>query len=414
MVTITDQIKLSLGLPLDIRLSNVYVEGPNMVIESIPEYLLRVDSNSRYLGQEVIILSPSGSYNLNTFVDLINDAEIHRKKYAFYTGLLDENFLEINIDGVTIVDNLIDGGSNYVLSAEQGKVLKQLIDSSTVGLDADVIASTQVGAVNIGDTIPEGIDFSSFVKLLFNKTYYPTFTNPSSALTYTGINSTVECGTISNITFTNNFNRGVILGDLDNGVWNEALVQNHRSGEALNYTINGVDTNLTNTLLINNKEIVLGANTFISIVDYAQGPQPLDSLGSNYSTPLASGNVSSSSVITGYRKAFYGTSTSDIIFTTSNNVRSLSNSLLNPVIGTIFNVNIPIGSKMIVFAYPASLQNVTSVQYVEGLSAEIKGIFTQTLVNVEGANGYLPVSYKVYTYIPASAFTQTATYKVTI
>ena len=46
--------------------------------------------------------------------------------------------------------------------------------------------------------------------------------------------------------------------------------------------------------------------------------------------------------------------------------------------------------------------------------SEIKGIFTQTLVNVEGANGYLPVSYKVYTYIPASAFTQTATYKVTI
>jgi len=51
---------------------------------------------------------------------------------------------------------------------------------------------------------------------------------------------------------------------------------------------------------------------------------------------------------------------------------------------------------------------------VEGLNAEVKGVFTKSSVSVEGANGYTPIGYKVYRYTPAVPFQAAATYNVTI
>jgi hypothetical protein len=67
-----------------------------------------------------------------------------------------------------------------------------------------------------------------------------------------------------------------------------------------------------------------------------------------------------------------------------------------------------------VFAYPGNLYSVSSVKYVEGLNAEVKGIFTESSVEVEGANGFSPMAYRVYEYVPASPFSSAATYNVTI
>jgi hypothetical protein len=158
-----------------------------------------------------------------------------------------------------------------------------------------------------------------------------------------------------------------------------------------------------------------GSNQWAANVQYAVGPQPLDSNGGNFGSPLSAGSLNDIVTVNGRRKAFYGTdSVATVAYTTSNQIRSLSGNTLNPSNGTIFTINIPIGATMVVFAYPATLQNVDSVIYVEGLNAEIKGIFTQTTISVEGANGYTAINYKVYTYIPATAFTDEATYEVTI
>lgn len=414
MVTITDQIMLSLGFPLDIRLSNVYVENSNIIVESISEYLLRVDSNSRYLGQEVTILYPSGIYNLNTFVDLINDGEIHRKKYAFYIGLLDQDFLEVHIDGVTIIDNLVEGGTNVVLSAEQGKVLKQLIDSAEVGLESDITADVSIGGINVGDTLTEGMGLTALFLKLFSKTYYPTFIAPTATFNYSGISQNVECGIISNVNLALNFDRGSILGNKVNGIWNPTTFQAYRAGLVTNYTINGLDLDLVNNRILNDYHIIQGVNTFTGIVDYGVGPQPVDSLGNNYLVPLESGSITKTININGYRNAFYGTSTGDTPLTESTEIRNLSGKLLNPAVNSTFTISIPVGAKVATFAYPASLRDVSSVQYVEGIYAEIKSKFVLSTFNVEGANGYSPIPYKVFTFIPPAAFSQAVNYKITI
>jgi hypothetical protein len=285
---------------------------------------------------------------------------------------------------------------------------------------SDITSTVDVGAISSGDTIPAGSTLDDFIKQLVEKTYYPTFTPQTVQLT-SNLSSSVESGTSGSVNLTSTFNKGSINGQLVSNIWIPSQFQDYRAGNAAQYNFSGsgivgsVNNGLTNTYTVSAYQIVDGSNTWNTIVNHLTGPQPLDSTGANYSTPAPSGSVSAGVTVNGYRKAFYGSdSSSTTVYTTSNEVRGLSGSTLNPHNGSTFTINIPIGAKMVIFAYPATLEDVATVKYVEGLNAEVKGIFNKTLVNVAGQNGYSPISYKVYTYIPAVPFPSTATYNVTI
>ena len=113
------------------------------------------------------------------------------------------------------------------------------------------------------------------------------------------------------------------------------------------------------------------------------------------------------------RASFYGTdSVNSTAYTTSDEVRALTKSLTLKS-GSKFNISIPTGTKMVVIALPTGL-SVKSVKYVEAMNTEVKDIFAESTVSVEGANAYLAESYKLLTYIPDLAFTQNVTYSVEI
>ena len=113
------------------------------------------------------------------------------------------------------------------------------------------------------------------------------------------------------------------------------------------------------------------------------------------------------------RASFYGTdSVNSTTYTTSDEVRALTKSLTLKS-GSKFNISIPTGAKMVVIALPTGL-SVKSVKYVEAMNTEVKDIFAESTVSVEGANAYLAESYKLLTYIPDLAFTQNVTYSVEI
>lgn len=113
------------------------------------------------------------------------------------------------------------------------------------------------------------------------------------------------------------------------------------------------------------------------------------------------------------RASFYGTdSVNSTTYTTSNEVRALTKSLTLKS-GSKFNISIPVAAKMVVIALPTGL-SVKSVKYVEAMNTEVKDVFTESTISVEGANAYLAESYKLLTYIPDLAFTQTVTYAVEI
>ena len=114
------------------------------------------------------------------------------------------------------------------------------------------------------------------------------------------------------------------------------------------------------------------------------------------------------------RASFYGTdSVNSTTYTTSDEVRALGNKSLTLKSGSKFNISIPTGAKMVVIALPTGL-NIKSIKYVEAMNTEVKDIFAESTISVEGADGYLAESYKLLTYIPDLAFTQNVTYAVEI
>ncbi len=283
-------------------------------------------------------------------------------------------------------------------------------DDNEILTTENVTINTDVGGLPSGTTINTGTSITDLIKLVGIKTYYPTFIAPTLSLAI-NVDNGVEAGYTSDATLTATFNKGEIKGDLVEGVWNANAKQNDRAGDLDTYEINGVDNGGVNTKTLTDNVIEEGANVYNAKVYFATGPQPIDSDGNNYETPLAAGNITTSKTIYGYRKLFYGLSSQA---TNSAEVRALSNSLLNPTNGTTFTINITSGASKVVFAYPATLQDVTEVIYKEGLNADIKGIFTKTTVSVEGANGYTAIDYKVYTYTPINPFDSPVTYEVKI
>ena len=165
--------------------------------------------------------------------------------------------------------------------------------------------------------------------------------------------------------------------------------------------------------------VTVGDNTSLSITataTYEAGTIPKTNTNKDYPAgQIKAGSKSKTSGnITGYRNSFYGTFADKTTTLSSDSIRGLpvSNKALSN--GNTFNITLPIGAQSVVFAYPATLRDVTSVKDVNGLNAEIKGAFTKSVVQVEGANSYTAKDYKVYRTDFAEALSKANTYTVTI
>lgn len=161
-----------------------------------------------------------------------------------------------------------------------------------------------------------------------------------------------------------------------------------------------------------------GSNYKITLrVSYSSGQVPFTALGAPYEAGkiAASSKTIQSNAITGYRNSFYGTRTQKDTPITSDVIRALAQksgkALSN---GAKFTVNVPVGAIQVIIAYPATLREVTSIKDVNGLNADITSAFTQQTADVEGANSYTAISYRVYTLDFAKENDTANTYSVTI
>jgi hypothetical protein len=286
--------------------------------------------------------------------------------------------------------------------------------SATLEHDVTVVG-TSVGAIDAGFTFLEGLSFTGFVDLISARTIPPVYTAPALSISAIPAPGSYE------------------LGELLSPAISE------------NYTVNNGGTFISRAL---NKNTVFLANTYphtdvgLSIgltptvyqgqVSYGQGPILNDNLGNpSPGGRIPAGVVNSNSLtFTGARAIFYGTPTSTPA--TSSAVRAVTQAL-NPVLHPgnnagvdalganliasptpSFTILISPGATRVCFAYPATSRSVASVRYQELADSEVKGNFVETSVLVEGANGFAPVAYRVFTYIPVEPFSLTNHYKVFI
>lgn len=262
-----------------------------------------------------------------------------------------------------------------------------------------------VPASGMGSISSDGVNVYDFFNDALNEERNPSTTQPAVTLTSAEVKS-YEVGTSVAPTYSASLSKGSYTYGPDTGItastWNVVF-----NSETL--------TTATGTF----GAITVGDNTSLSITataTYEDGAIPKTNTGKDYPAgQIKAGSKSKTSGnITGYRNSFYGTFTDKTTALSSDSIRGLTASNKALANGSTFSITLPIGAQSVVFAYPATLRDVTSVKDSNGLNAEVKSAFTQSTVKVEGANAYEAKDYKVYRTDFAESLGKANTYVVTI
>lgn len=208
--------------------------------------------------------------------------------------------------------DLSGGAEGFATTQEVKKELEQMLRSPEDGEDGDILVKSgtavkcrkggsgsrsytpqvvdeaatphKVGGIAAGTTAQAlaGKSFSEIIDDLLFETIYPTMTAPTLSLSISPSNRIYEAGSKLSLKLTANFNRGSItLG---------SKFQDYRSGVVRKYIFNGKTENAGADLPLS---LVLGKEkvNYYAEAEYEAGPQPLDSKGNPWGTPLSSGKL---------------------------------------------------------------------------------------------------------------------------
>ena len=283
-------------------------------------------------------------------------------------------------------------------------------NAENVYFDKDLVTTSAVGNITLTNgqaTIAAaGKNLKQVFDTIFVKEKNPSVTQPSVSVSL-GNAGAKEVGTKVTPSYTTSFNGG-------NYEFGPATGCNPTSWSVTDSDGSAPLTTATGKFA----EITVADDTNYKVnatVNYSAGAIPKTNVGNDYPSGkiIAGSKFATSSAITGYRNSFYGTLTekgeltSDIIRSLNKFNKALTN-------GNTFDITIPVGAMRVVFAYPATLRDVTSVKDVNGLNAEISGAFRKSNLSVEGLNNFQGIDYKVYVTDFAEAVATANTYKVTI
>lgn len=283
-------------------------------------------------------------------------------------------------------------------------------NAENVYFDKDLVTTSAIGNITLTNgqaTIAAaGKNLKQVFDTIFVKEKNPSVTQPSVKVSLAGAGAK-EVGTKVTPSYTAEFSAGKYeFGPATGCSITSWSVTDTNNAEPLN-TATGRFTEITVADDTNYKVTATG--------NYSEGAIPKTNVGNEYASGkiVAGSKSATSSAITGYRNSFYGTLTEKGELT-SDIIRSLGKSNKALTNGSAFDITIPVGATRIVFAYPATLGDVTSVKDVNGLNAEVSSAFTKSTLSVEGLNNFQGINYKVYVTDFAEAVATANTYKVTI
>ena len=195
----------------------------------------------------------------------------------------------VSIEGTTLKITMVNGSVKTVDLAEILKYKSVLSD--------DIATVNALGGIPAGTTVAQlkNKTFSQLFDELIFPTVNPTFEVPTASLSLKSTSTTPiiqEVGTTgASVPVAASFNTGYNAGAIK-----IAGVKKQNRGGDLNSANSFIYINNTPTNKTFPTEIPEGAITYKYRAVYAQGPQPLDSKGNNYQTPLPAGTVDSNVV----------------------------------------------------------------------------------------------------------------------
>lgn len=320
---------------------------------------------------------------------------------------------------IVVITTTVEGNayeqSAFMYDGTQWAAMTGNVGADKVILQDDIVMAgnyTQVGNMTKSQNgtatfATKGKSVSDALTEIFSKRLQPgTPTAPAVTLTF-GQAKAYEVGTTVTPTYSASLSAGSYTYGPATGI------------TATSWEVTDTAGNSATTASGSFAEVVVADGTNYKITakaTYGEGAVAKDNLGSDSSPviKIAAGSATKTSgAITGYRNTFYGSVTEKAELT-STIIRGLTKSNKALANGNSFTVNIPVGAKRVIFAYPATLRDVSSVKDVNGLNAEIKSAFTKTTLTVAGADADAGIEYKVYTTDFADPVAKANSYTVQI
>lgn len=320
---------------------------------------------------------------------------------------------------IVVITTTVEGNayeqSAFMYDGTQWAAMTGNVGADKVILQDDIVMAgnyTQVGNMTKSQNgtatfATKGKSVSDALTEIFSKRLQPgTPTAPAVTLTF-GQAKAYEVGTTVTPTYSASLSAGSYTYGPATGI------------TATSWAVTDTAGNSATTASGSFAEVVVADGTNYKITakaTYGEGAVAKDNLGSDSSPviKIAAGSATKTSgAITGYRNTFYG-SVKEKAELTSTIIRGLTKSNKALANGNSFTVNIPVGAKRVIFAYPATLRDVSSVKDVNGLNAEIKSAFTKTTLTVAGAGADAGIKYKVYTTDFADPVAKANSYTVQI
>lgn len=311
-----------------------------------------------------------------------------------YTPVEDESVVIEAPDGEVVIGLKRDAAGHVVgvistpMSGGGSSEYESNIEDKTLAMP------NAVGGIAKGTTISalEGKTYNEMFDDLLFPTVNPTFTAPSASIAFKNYNSTQEVGatgpTVSN--FTVGYNAGAITL---NGVKQSNRGGTQDTANSFIY-VNGSASNKTLP-----SKVTLGSTTFKYRAAFAEGPQPKNNKGGDYSTPLAAGTVDSSAITLNGTYPWYASTSSA---TSTNPVVKQSLVAWNTTAGNMstgqFTVQ-PSGTLPQVFKLPRQIKTLQLKNALNGQMEDVANIATDYTESTETINiGGTNVTYYVYTY----------------
>ena len=317
----------------------------------------------------------------------------------------------LNKDDIGIVKRAIAGDAMsytaYVYNGSTWTAMDGNYDASNVYFATDLTATAPVGVVEIpasGSTTiaAAGKSLKDVLASILAKRVAPKATAPTASINFTNATKAMEVGTVVTPTYTATFNPGSYTYGPATGI--EVSAWSVTDGTTILTAASGSFPEIT----IGDQSGDPATISLTATATHGAGAIPVDNLGDEAANvQIAAGSVSATTAtkLTCYRNFFYGgltTSTAEAPLT-SDLIRGLTKGgAYNS--SKILNVNAAAGWKRIVVAIPASSARagITLVNLVSTLNADITADYKVVEnVDVEGADGYTAVAYKVYVYEPA-------------
>ena len=325
---------------------------------------------------------------------------------------------EIIMNGVSYIGSLAELGDEKLIksisaAADNSKLVITYVDNSTKEItlstasgeyesnieDKSLAMPNAVGGIAKGTKLEalEGKSYNAIFDDLLFPTVNPTFTVPSASISFKSYAATQEVGatapTASN--FTTGYNAGAI--NL-NGVKQANRGGAHNTADSFIYYGSSADNKTLPTV------VTEGSVSYKYRAAYAEGPQPKDNKGNDYSSPLAAGTVDSSAVTVYGVYPYYTNSANNEAFAKL----TLTNNTTLSAIKFVAE-----GPNKHAFKLPAKY-TLTKTELLNTLSGKYENFATSNwtvtteTISVQGND----VSYNVYTRND-SGFNGESTYNIT-